>query len=117
MVDGDSQSRKQRKISIVSRLGGLGLHADVGGLNLPLTEFIFGFPEFNSNVHGELPTGCPFSIKIQLTVLCLAELLLPVQSTTGVIQPIRATSWRNTGFFPSLNELVSSFKFIKTFGT
>ena len=62
MVDGDSQSRKQRKISIV------------GGSNLlPLTEFIFGFPEFNSNVHGELPTGCPFSLKIQLTVVCLAE--------------------------------------------
>ena len=73
MVDGDSQSRKQRKISIVSRLGGVGLHADVGGLNLPLAEFIFGFPEFNSYVHGELSTGCPFSIKIQSTVLCLAE--------------------------------------------
>ena len=65
MVDGDSQSRKQRKISIVSRLGGVGLHAVVGGSNLPLTEFIFGFPEFNSNVLGELPAGCPFSIKIQ----------------------------------------------------
>lgn len=71
MVDGDSQSRNQRKISIVSRLGGVDLHVDVAGSTLPLNLFSV---VLNSTlpVLGELPTGCPLSIKIQLTVLCLA---------------------------------------------